>query len=94
MGHTQVLINTPEEDLVFFNLHVLRLWRIVFLFYSNKNVKCVSGYGNVWVCADRCSAVWGVRSVGVLMLKVRRSPGLEPAALLLTVSNTALVFLQ
>lgn len=42
----------------------------------------------VCVCVDLCSAVGGVRSVGVSTLKVRRSLGLEPAAQLLIVRNT------
>ena len=46
---------------------------------------CVS----VCVCVDLSSAVGGVRSVGVLMLKVGRSLGLEATVPLLTVRHTS-----
>ncbi len=42
----------------------------------------------VCVCVDLCSAAGGVRSVGVLMQKVRKYSVLEPTALPLTVRNT------
>lgn len=49
---------------------------------------CVRVCTCVCVRVDLCSAVGGVRSVGVSTLKVRRSLGLEPAAQLLIVRNT------